>query len=272
MATLIELCAGSAAVSLRWLGQRPPFGTCGGKSGFADRILAAMGLHPGAAGPDDEVVLCEPGMWGEAWALWIEPDNLDATARYLERWISQDPVELWRTLAAGPIPFHEIIRVATWAVLQYWSYAGKAVFPAGGSWRHHGMAPDKPYPREVRGSVVRGQTIGVLIERLQALDLSRVSKVYRSIAEVPLRPGARSYLDPPYVKTTQPYEHQLPREEVLRIAQERAAGGERVYVSEAEPLPLRGWRHLELGAPRGRGRNNFTKQRREVLTLSQAGP
>ena len=42
----------------------------------------------------------------------------------------------------------------------------------------------------------------------------------------------------------------------------------RVAVSEAEPLPLPGWHHHDLGGPVGVGRT-WSKQRREVLTMSR---
>ena len=49
MTTLVELCAGSAAVSLRWLHPKakPPIAYQGGKRAYADAILLAMGLRPG---------------------------------------------------------------------------------------------------------------------------------------------------------------------------------------------------------------------------------
>ncbi len=140
MNTLVELCAGSAAVSLRWLSSsgRPPLGYQGGKRGYADKILTAMGLCPGGGALAGEVVLVEPGPWGEAWQQWKTPAGRTDT-----------------------------------------------------------------------------------IERLRAL--------------------ARHWQD---------------------------NGAVLVAVSEAEPLSLAGWYHMELGGPSGFGRT-FSNQRREFLTMSQ---
>ena len=68
-----------------------------------------------------------------------------------------------------------------------------------------------------------------------------------------------AYLDPPYVGATG-YGWDCPRDEVLSLAAEFANVGAVVAVSEAEPLELPGWHHLELtrsGKP-------------EWLTLSRA--
>lgn len=53
------------------------------------------------------------------------------------------------------------------------------------------------------------------------------------------------YLDPPYVGATG-YGWDMPRAEVLELARRWADAGAVVAVSEAEPLALEGWHHLEL--------------------------
>lgn len=59
---MVELCAGSAAVGIRWLraGARPPLAYQGGKRGYADAILDEMGEWPGA-GSHSDLILVEPG-------------------------------------------------------------------------------------------------------------------------------------------------------------------------------------------------------------------
>lgn len=68
------------------------------------------------------------------------------------------------------------------------------------------------------------------------------------------------YLDPPYVGATG-YGWDMPRAEVLALAQRWAEAGAVVAVSEAEPLPFAGWHHLDLTREGGKP---------EWLTLSRA--
>lgn len=278
--TLIELCAGSAAVSMAWLGHQPPLGWQGGKRAFAGAILRAAGLgRLDALRTDGEVVLCEPGPWGEVWALWRAQGTAGTVERLLA-WNTRDPSELWLQLSAAPPPFDLADRVAVWCVLQFWSYGSKPVVSDGSRWRTHGFHAEGPYRSEVAARkraqgltkyrTGRDQRLHLLAQRIEALNLSRVRAVYRQIADVPLQPGAITYLDPPYVGTSCPYGHALPRPQVLELALARAAAGELVLVSEAEPLPLPGWHHLMLPPPIGRGRNNFTAQRAEWLTMCPA--
>lgn len=261
---LIELCAGSAAVSLRYLSStgRPPIAYQGGKRGYADRILAAMGLAPGAGGGSD-VVLCEPGPWGEAWDLWRTPAGRAGTIDRLRAWGEEDPRALWERLTAAPVPTDAAERVATWAVLTHTGFGSKPVLVSDGAWDEHGL--DTGYER---GLAWKCGLDGVA-RRLERLpDLSRVTVFRCDAQEVPPLPGAIVYIDPPYQGTTCAYGHGLPRAEVLALAERwRAAGAALVAVSEQEALGLPGWRAHDLGAPAG-SRRTWSKQRREVLTLS----
>lgn len=72
--------------------------------------------------------------------------------------------------------------------------------------------------------------------------------------------AAYVYLDPPYQGATG-YGWDMPRAEVLALARRWADAGAVVAVSEAEPLPLEGWHHLELTREGGKP---------EFLTLSRA--
>lgn len=145
----VELCAGSAAVSLRWLSSKakPPLSYQGGKRGYADAILRAMGQAPGA-GRGHEIVLCEPGPWGEAWEHWRTAEGRADTAERLEAWAAEDPRTLWERLRRAPVPADVAERVATWAVLQFWSFGNKVVEPAGAGWNEHGFNKAAAYRRE----------------------------------------------------------------------------------------------------------------------------
>lgn len=282
--TLVELCAGSAAVSLRYLDSkgRPPLAWQGGKRGYADAILGAMGLAPGG-GAGGDVLLVEPGPWGEAWDLWRTREGRADTIARLRAWAEEDPRTLWQRLRAAPPPPDPAERVATWAALQFWSFGRKPVRGEEGRWRSHGFNAVEAYRSTYRAGEIgtkadgskfsyaaRDRRLPDVIAALQALpDLSRVHVLRCSALEVPTIRGARYFIDPPYESTTCAYGHGLPRADVLALAQRLDAGGAAlVAVSEAEALPLPGWRAQELGGPSGFGRT-WSKQRREVLTVSR---
>lgn len=100
----VELCAGTAAVSLRLHrdGARPPVSRMGSKAGYADTILRVLGLVPGQRA---------------AAYLWCEPDPgvrllleayrdaglAKAAAAIIRSWAGEDPRALWERLRAeGP--------------------------------------------------------------------------------------------------------------------------------------------------------------------------
>ena len=100
----VELCAGTAALSLRLHRRhaRPPVSRMGAKTGYADAILRVLGLRPGQ---------------GAAHYLWCEPDPgvrllLEAyrdpglaqeAAAIIRGWVDEEPRALWERLRAeGP--------------------------------------------------------------------------------------------------------------------------------------------------------------------------
>lgn len=81
-------------------------------------------------------------------------------------------------------------------------------------------------------------------------EAGRVDGIVCAPDECDLDTGVRSartwcYLDPPYVGATG-YGWDMPRAEVLALARRWADAGAVVAISEAEPLELDGWHHLEL--------------------------
>src|SRR6185436_3030603 len=96
---LFELCAGSAAVSMFFLGTEPPLGYKGGKRGYRRQIADRLGLGRGAGRPKD-VLMCEPGPWGEAWTEWRTARGRAGTIDRLSDWARRDPRALWEELRA----------------------------------------------------------------------------------------------------------------------------------------------------------------------------
>ena len=137
----VELCAGTAAVSLRLHrdGAKPPVSRMGSKSGYASALLRILGLRPGQRA---------------AAYLWCEPDPgvrlllhayrdaglARAAAGIIRGWAAEDPRALWERLRAeGPprLPDGEVDagEVARWAVGEAWQNGGRY------------MGPDRPSAR-----------------------------------------------------------------------------------------------------------------------------
>ena len=74
--------------------------------------------------------------------------------------------------------------------------------------------------------------------------------------------------DPPYQGTTG-YAAKMPRSVVLEVAQRWSDAGAVVCVSEAVPLPLDGWHHVEITDARRGQRRTFSRQQREWLTMNR---
>ena len=129
----VELCAGTAAVSLRLHrdGAKPPVSRMGSKSGYSDCLLRILGLIPGQRA---------------AAYLWCEPDPgvrlllhayrsaplARAAAAIIRGWAAEDPRALWERLRAegpprlpeGPVDAGEVARwafVVSRAVPQAWA-------------------------------------------------------------------------------------------------------------------------------------------------------
>ena len=122
----VELCAGTAAVSLRLHGgphARPPVSRMGAKTGYAHAILHALGLRQGQGHADGTHYLwCEPDA-GVRLLLHAYTDRelAQAAARIIRSWRDEDPRALWERLRAeGPAVCPDggmyAWEVARWAV------------------------------------------------------------------------------------------------------------------------------------------------------------
>jgi hypothetical protein len=112
------------------------------------------------------------------------------------------------------------------------------------------------------------------VERLaEGWDLPELpATVLVEAVEPPRLPeGSWVYMDPPYQGTTG-YAHDLPREEVVRLARLWREAGAHVCISEAEPIPdlvAEGWHVVEITGDRKGQKRTFSKQKREFLTMSR---
>lgn len=156
IALFVELCAGTAALSLRLHrdGARPPVSRMGAKTGYADAILRILGLTPGQRA---------------AAYLWCEPDPgvrlllhayrdaglAKAAAAIIRSWAAEDPRALWERLRAegpprlpdGEVEAGEVARFIVDTCTSISHAAGEGGFAAGQIGR--GTPGDPRRPREM---------------------------------------------------------------------------------------------------------------------------
>ena len=262
--TFIELCAGTAALSVRLQGgryARPPVSRMGAKTGYSKAILSIMGLRAGQgaqryvwAEPDDGCRLLLHA--------YAEPALARDAARQLEQWVDEDPRALWDRLKAEPVT-----SAAQWLVLQARTF-GQMPTSITSSYM-------KPAANSTQAGGSRcGPTAITLKPRLKALA-EHPALICSSASGVPL-PDVLStlsgrcvvYIDPPYQGTTG-YAHDLTRDEVIALAQLWSDAGAAVYISEAEPIDLPGWHQVNITGCRVGQKRTFSKQQAEYITCNQ---
>lgn len=260
--TLVELCAGMAAVSCRavWGGD-PPVNYQGGKRAYAGTVLSALGI----VWPPSRVVLVEAdanvaaGLWG----IWT-PEGRDYCIRRIESWASTDEAE-HRRRWDWHLAHHRWNR---WADLPREERAARWLWQRTRS-AGSGVAAAWWMPRRKAKTGSPNWTPSRPAERLRRIPPGvRAEVIHADARAVDPIPGAVVYIDPPYASTTG-YACDLPREDVLAIAGRWRRAGCRVVVSEAEPMPGAD-EHREAPYRGGSGRNNYSSQRREVVSIWNA--
>lgn len=268
----VELCAGTAALSLRHhsgRNARPPVSRMGAKTGYADAILRVLGIRPGQGYTDrTQYLWCEPDA-GVRLLLSAYTDRVLATgaADIIRGWKHEDSRALWERLRSEGAPKGVDAReVARWVVRSGWS--------AGGYLDGYWAGPDRggtcgTHPSGWTGSITRA---GMVARLTSAPTLpATIAEDARAIDPHTLPPGTVAYMDPPYKNTTG-YSHDLERKEVVSIGRRWAAAGAAVCISEAEPIPelvADGWYQVEVTGERKGQRRTFSKQQNEWLTINQ---
>lgn len=275
---LVELCAGTAAVSRAALGHRHGSraadlcGYMGSKRRWASELARALtdDVVP------DEVVLVDAGPWGDFWTTIVQPGAVCDVAHHLDEWANETPslVALWPVLAEQPPSDDAARRAAQFLCLQartpscvpVWWDGGRWVGPTGSrteaAHQRGGQARSRDAAASMAGSSEAARNVGRIsgagcngtasnglwrvaelarrVRSLGHLPLDRITVVHGLVEDFAPIEGARVFFDPPY-KGCARYAALCSRASVLDVAQRWAAVAERVLVTEGETLPLAGW-------------------------------
>lgn len=187
----VELCAGTAAVSLQLHAgpsARPPVSRMGSKRGYAHAILRALGLWAGQGQQDGTRYLwCEPDP-GVRLLLHAYTDRALAqeAAAIIRGWADEDPRALWERLREeGPARCPDAVEareVARWLLLGWQSY--RQGFPDSGFRRTAGGAwPDRPPDGETVAERLESitQARGTIVPDARTIDPREVARAARII-------------------------------------------------------------------------------------------
>lgn len=292
--TLYDLPTGYGGFILYLLGGPklvPAVGYMGGKRRLAPDIGEAMGVAPGLT--PDHVVLADAGCPGWVWPELLDIRRAQHIAEVLLSWEHEGPVELWERLVKLPPAADPSERAAQVLWLQGRMATNCPLIWEDGCWlmgdkpRRSGKPSRQiaqlsghvlgastkcPFQRQrARGKGFNLAGAGGLLSTTslarRVLTIARVLSRHRitfhhgDLFDVlgDARAGDLVYLDPDYQNCTS-YGATVPRHRLLDTAEFLRAQGVTVAISEAVPLPLPGWWHVEITLPGGKP---------EWLTMSQ---
>lgn len=230
---LIELCAGSAALSLHLSGHTNLMPYMGGKARYAEHLAEYCdGV--------DRFELYDIGPWGDAWRVLPKrhAEVCDAVDEMV--FSGEDVEEMWQRLRTTPAPDDEVERVAVFLVLQRLAFGSKAVREIDGGWSNNGIQRTAAYGRKNTSGKfgdVKPQ-LPTLSKRLRSLSGFGPAGERRDARAVPPRAGCVVLLDPWYVGTTGYGPDDLTRDETYRLAHAWSDAGSDVLLTEAEPLGI----------------------------------
>lgn len=236
----VELCAGTAAVSLALLGGRAPVPFAGSKRSFVKQLFVEMGVDPSQ--PPDQIHLVDCSEWGRT--LQAMKTSANAIADVFDTWAEEpDARELFDRLRTTAPPDDPVLRAAAHLFLQARTYRGKPVYPTEDGWKTHGFDPEHRAEAVNPGSHVRGwynsrPTLARKLREIAQLDWSRVTIHRMRVQDFEPIPSAKVLFDPPYAGSPVHYGEGIAcsRDDVLAVARAHHAAVCDVYVTEGADL------------------------------------
>lgn len=293
--TLYDLPTGYGGFFLYLLGGPrlvPGVGYMGGKWKLSPDIAEAMGIGPGVR--PDRVVLADAGCPGWVWPEILDVRRAAKVSEVLGSWRHEGPGEFWERLVKLPPATDPSERAAQvlwlqgraasntpiqWSVeRQRWEMATGA---RGGKRRGETLAATQ------KALVCRGTWRGeysaglrsplTVAKRIEAIarTCSRHNVIFHHgdlFDVLDAQAGDIVYLDPDYQGCTS-YGFTVDRQRLLTVAEALSARDVLVVISEAVPLPLADWWHLDLTRAGGKPEwltLNREPQRRQATLWSAA--
>ena len=246
---LIELCAGTAAVSFAALGcSRFPVSRIGNKAGWVEPVLVALGLQA----PVQSATLVEADPRLVALLRALLSDDLRALmAEQIERSLEEPSRTVWDRARAGTEPIDTLL----------WMAGARGGI--GGYKGAHKLRPSVDGFIPSRASLARRL-------RAFAAPVGEVRLICADVTTLDPRAFAPAavFIDPPYVGR-QGYRFSI-GERVEDIAARWSAAGHHVVVSEARPLQNAS-ETRDIGAlRRGQARRSLTTSTDEWLSIYEA--
>ena len=180
---------------------------------------------------------------------------------------SQGRVDLAKSFDRAALPWPPVL-IAQDARIEPGEVAGWAWVQGHGDHQQRHLAPQYANPAGQPDGSWAAPPVDWLARRMAATNVwppvHLTPDASIQVAQIP--PGTVVYMDPPYANTTG-YKHDLPRADVIQIAERWQAAGARVYISEAEPIAIPGWHHVDIGGER-KGQARTFGHTQEWLTCS----
>lgn len=283
--SLVETCAGSAALTVHLLGGRNALLPYQGSKWKVRGALENLLRDSGVQGPPSTVWLNDMGPFGRTWSALST--RAGEVADLVEQMARQDPKEVFERLHRYPVPDSDIPFAAQHLFLQRLSHSGKAVAVTRKFWNSPGFnktsaygfkgterfGPIKPMLPHLIRSI---RDTGALFEGVRTTctshDLRSFSGPRTPFHELLDEGDPVVFLiDPPYRGTTG-YSSRgvgFTRENVIELAEKLLLSQPKrpvlVILCEAEPIALEGALLRELKEATS-GESPFRSTRREVAT------
>ena len=176
-----------------------------------------------------------------------------------------------RNLSAGTLATRTEA-VARWMLACKWSFSEKGPQHGYGGPGCEVRTYDSGWTTEKRDTAIGIPRFTGQIEACGKWLSSAPFAVYQGSAMDLYPPADASdwvtYLDPPYVGTSG-YQSEFPRAQVIEVALRWHNAGATVAISEAVPIDIPGWYHVNLSNARRGNKRTFSKQQEEYLTMNR---